>query len=636
MKEETKLRQCEGPFVIEYTDNNLISSISHRDDNHRMNWVEGSQCWGSTIVPNGIASEVTRTLTEKGTLRENYVFTNKTEFDIFTKVGDISIYTTFNDDYGSSDVCMTNKCHAHIWCGGNVSYIMGLRMGGEGPHLGLILTKGSLKTYSVERDLSLISNDRGDFLVHPAQFVLAPGESYEIEWELFWHEGKEDFYNKLRKFPNFLHVKAENYTVFENEEINIEILFHNSLSDKQINISRDVMSIPYTRKENLVKIHEVNLAVGEYRYSVNIDDIYTEVVILVLPRVSELIKSRCEFIVNKQQYHNSYSHLDGAYLIYDNEDHHIYYSHYHDHNGGRERFAMGVLLAKYLRDSANEKMEESLKKYIEYIKRELYDQQTGMVFNDIKQNNDIHRLYNYPWLAVLFKELYLTWKDKDYLKEMSKVILAYYKHGGADFYPIEFPIYDMVNLLEDEGLIDYRVKILHHFKEHVDTIISNGLSYPKSEVNFEQTIVAPAANLLLDMYKLTNERKYLDEAKKHVDVLELFNGLQPDYHLYETAIRHWDGYWFGKNRLYGDTFPHYWSALTGRVYQNLADITKDQEYYRKAEASFRGVLNLFNADGSASCAKLTPFKVNGIKAGFYDPWANDQDWGLYFMFNFIN
>ena len=52
-------------------------------------------------------------------------------------------------------------------------------------------------------------------------------------------------------------------------------------------------------------------------------------------------------------------------------------------------------------------------------------------------------------------------------------------------------------------------------------------------------------------------------ARKQLDVLELFNGIEPSYHLREVAIRHWDGYWFGKRKLYGDTFPHYWSALTG-------------------------------------------------------------------------
>ena len=27
-------------------------------------------------------------------------------------------------------------------------------------------------------------------------------------------------------------------------------------------------------------------------------------------------------------------------------------------------------------------------------------------------------------------------------------------------------------------------------------------------------------------------------------------------------------------------------------------------------------------------------RINGRLAGFYDPWANDQDWGLYFMLKY--
>lgn len=145
---------------------------------------------------------------------------------------------------------------------------------------------------------------------------------------------------------------------------------------------------------------------------------------------------------------------------------------------------------------------------------------------------------------------------------------------------------EMLNLLEEAKLNSEKDQIFSCFKEHVNTINRYGISYPKSEVNFEQSIVAPAANLLLEMYKLTDDHKFLNEAKKHVEILELFNGLQPDYHLYETAIRHWDGYWYGKSRLYGDTFPHYWSAFTGRVYQNLAEITNDPKYYKKGGVIF--------------------------------------------------
>ena len=113
-------------------------------------------------------------------------------------------------------------------------------------------------------------------------------------------------------------------------------------------------------------------------------------------------------------------------------------------------------------------------------------------------------------------------------------------------------------------------------------------------------------------------------------VLSLFNGEQPDYHLYETAIRHWDNFWFGKAHLYGDTLPHYWSSLTGNAYIRHAESTNSQESRNKAEQSYRGVLSLFRPDGSASCTMLYPLTVNGQKGHFYDAWANDQDWGLYY------
>ena len=169
------------------------------------------------------------------------------------------------------------------------------------------------------------------------------------------------------------------------------------------------------------------------------------------------------------------------------------------------------------------------------------------------------------------------------------------------------------------------------FCRHADFIAETGLDYPAHEVNYEQSIVAPAADILLQAHILTGERRYLDAAKEQIQVLELFNGIQPDHHLYETAIRHWDGYWFGKYRMFGDTFPHYWSALTGNDFYTFAEIEDSELYRKKAEASRRAVLSLFHEDGSASCAFLYPASVNGRRSGYSDPYANDQDWGLYFM-----
>ena len=172
---------------------------------------------------------------------------------------------------------------------------------------------------------------------------------------------------------------------------------------------------------------------------------------------------------------------------------------------------------------------------------------------------------------------------------------------------------------------------MHGLKKHSDYIAETALDYPAHEVNYEQSIVAPATNILLQTYIVTNENKYLDAAKIQLDVLELFNGLQPDCHLYETAIRHWDGYWFGKYVVHmADTFPHYWSTLSGDVFASYAQITGDKSYEHKAKASLRGCLNLFFIDGMASCAMVYPDTVNGKKAHYYDPWANDQDWALYY------
>ena len=142
--------------------------------------------------------------------------------------------------------------------------------------------------------------------------------------------------------------------------------------------------------------------------------------------------------------------------------------------------------------------------------------------------------------------------------------------------------------------------------------------------------MAPATNLLLQMYKVTGEKKYLEAGKKQMAVLELFNGTQPDCHMYEVALRHWDGYWFGKKRLYGDTYPHYWSDLTAHAYRECAELFGSEEYVYKAEAAYRGVLSMFRADGSAACAYVYPVTVNGVEGGYYDVYANDQDWGLYF------
>lgn len=72
----------------------------------------------------------------------------------------------FNDSYEKAEVGLEKRCNAHLFIGENATYVMALRQGGRAPHLGLVLTKGSIIGYGVERDFSARSEDRGDFLFY--------------------------------------------------------------------------------------------------------------------------------------------------------------------------------------------------------------------------------------------------------------------------------------------------------------------------------------------------------------------------------------------------------------------------------------------------------------------------------------
>ncbi len=376
--------------------------------------------------------------------------------------------------------------------------------------------------------------------------------------------------------------------------------------------------------------------VGEHDIEITIDGKCTDVKLYCAPPLDDIADKRVHFIANKQQ--EAGGSLDGAYLIYDNETDSRYYSHLNDHNGGRERVAMGALIALWLQKHDDPIVKASLHKYVDYIYRELFDDKTGDVFNDIHRSNDWDRLYNYPWMSTFFMEFFKSEGQDKYLLDSCKALRRYYEKDGIHFYGIGIQAAELTDLLEMNGYESEAKELRRLFLLHADYIKSVGLDFPKSEVNYEQSITAPAVSISLQAYQLTKNRDYLKTAEIFMDVLKLFNGHQPDYHLFENAIRHWDGYWFGKNRCFGDTFPHYWSVLTGTEYLRYArlaeNITEDFPYEKRGRASLRGCLNLFFCDGSASCAMVYPASVNGKKAHYYDPWANDQDWALYYALKY--
>lgn len=625
-------------FILQEDQESRLIFLGSAEDEFGMNWIEGSKPWGTIICPDGIKTAVKREILPNGHLQERFCFENVSEFPVFFKKTDVGIYATFHDDYRQADECMIRRCHTHIFCGGEASYVMALRMGGQAPHLGLMVTAGSISSYSTERDEGALSNDRGDFILHPVIEPLKPGGSAEIVWELFWFEDKGDFERQLIGGGKIPVLKTQQCTYFPGENIVFDVFYGAHVESADISVSFNERCVAFQSDWDgaVTRIHCGQKAdnEGEIRVCVRVGVKELNAVFYVSPDLRNLVRSRCRFIAEKQQYHGEISMLDGAYLIYDNEEKTRYYSHLDDHNGGRERIGMGALLALWLQKEEDPCLRESLTQYVTYVYRELYDEETGTVYNDISHNLDWHRKYNYPWTAVLQIEMYHLTKETRYLEHAFRTMKRYYLEGGDRFYAIGLPVSELAALLRENHMDMQCEDLKTSFFRHADYILERGTSYPLHEVNFEQSIVAPGTSCLLQAYQISGEERYLEEAKRQLKLLDQFNGQQPDYHQFENSIRHWDGYWFGKYRMFGDTYPHYWSVLTGVDFIQYEQATGDHSFREMARASLRGCLNLFSADGSASCAMVFPQTVNGKKGNFYDPWANDQDWALYYALKY--
>ena len=594
-------------------------------DPHRMNWLREDFPYAEVSCPEGLEARVEHRR-EGDTLRTAIRLANVSGKPIFTNKYDLSVTLPLEDRYESTALCLTQRALVHLFCGGDVSWALALRMGGEAPHLGFVLTEGSLAGYSVRHNGPL-ANDRGCLVLHPAGGDWAPGEVKTLAWTLFPCAGREDFLEQLGRCPRYVRVEASRYVLFPGETTALTV--QPSFPARRVTVDGAELS-----GDGAYSLDWSADEPGEHTFRVEADGVSTWCRVLVTPDPAALAERRVRFIRDRQQYRGPIAAANGAYLAYDNDEDRLILNPVNDFNGGRERVGMGVLMARWLQREGVDpdgSLRESLEAYTAYVLRELVDESTGQVFNDLRRDDSYKRNYNYPWFARFFLERHrLTGEARD-LETAWRIVRRFYEQeNGVRFYPIELPLVDLAEALAAAGRDGDREALLGWTWAHADAIAALGVNYPPHEVAFEQSIIAPAADVCLQAYELTGEAGYLDSARVHLRLLEQFNGFQPDWHRNEVAIRNWDGYWFGKWQIFGDTFPHYWSALTGRCLARYARLTGDADSARRAEASLRAVLPLIFPDGRASCAYVFPLASNGVRAAMFDPRANDQDWGLYF------
>lgn len=361
------------------------------------------------------------------------------------------------------------------------------------------------------------------------------------------------------------------------------------------------------------------------------DGMGTRIELLGTCNVDELIARRADFIVSHQQYDCPGDPRDGALLPYDNETETLYLNWTKDKkrsdlSEGRERVGMGIFLAKQCQRTQNSHLRAALVRYARFVRASLQDPDYKTWSEWDRKSK--HRIYNYPWVAHFYFETFLATGDRQYLTDGYRTQMAAYRAGGYGFYIIDVPVVQSLELLRKHGMTAEADTLLGEYRKAADVYIANGVNYPKFEVNYEQSIVAPSVDFICEMYRVTGEQRYLDAARRLLPVVEAFGGNQPSYHLNNIAIRHWDGFWFGKHRYWGDTMPHYWSCITADCYANYSLCTGDKTYMERARTILEGNLCLFTEEGRGGCAWIYPTRVNGQAAGFLDPMANDQDFAL--------
>lgn len=535
-------------------------------------------------------------------------------------VGSLAVSTPWRDAYFSAADSLRAAVHAHVWTGGRDSWVWAQPMDGSGPGLGLVLTEGRLDAYSVEsRDVATSSNIRGHLYLHVTDharnpdamggqrpIVLAPGESYRWSWQLDWYADLDDFTTRRTADRPPL-IRPDRLAVEPGASITL------GLADGATSDHGDSF---------------VGSDPGVHHVWAERDGDRSRVAVLVHPPLRTVVETRIRFALDHQRASERADVRRAAFVPYDNSTGlTVLRGAWPDWNDSRERVGTAQLLQQALRLGWGDRTElvEALRAYEEFVRATLLEAD-GLVADDSRRRDHV-RPYNLPWFARFLL-------DQGDLDTAVAILDRYYADGGAHFLA-----FDLGPLLRELGrhlqLADRdadAARMRDHLLGHAAAILDHDEDLPAHEVNYEQSMVAPLVELLLAAHLTDPAAVPAAELTRRLGWLTAFAADQPDVRMRNVPIRHWDGYWFGALRMWGDVYPHYWSWLSATVFlawpESLASPEELAALRRAGEDIHAANLTAFYPDGSATCAFVYPSCVNGQPAHLADPLANDQDWAL--------
>lgn len=567
---------------------------------------------------SGLELEIRRQVTGDR-YAETYTWTNTGDEPL--RITGLGVNTPVRDVYDSAAGALARSCHAHVFTGGSWSWVLAEPMAGTPPLLGAIVRTGELWAYSVEsRNSRTWSDIRGHLAVHPTDHArspesfggqpvlgLAPGQEQVFAWELGWYEDREAFLAATD-------APAELPSLTASVGVTLDV----RLAEGTV-----LASVP--GKGLTSSVH------GVHHLDLERDGRRSRTAVAFLAPVRELVEARTARILREHRPHERPEPDRYAFVPVDTRTGLRQSDNgWQDWTDGAERIGMAVLLQQARLQGWGDAhaIDEALKGFARFARERLVDPD-GSVRRGSMFTEPV-RLYNTPWLAHFFHDQFVLYADPADLDLAARLAEASYTLGARDHLLIGQPeaLAAVISTLEGQGNTARAKRLRESLTEHALGFAHRGTALPGHEVSYEQSMVAPLVSLLATAYQMAPDDRLLTALAPAVRWLHVFGGPQPHVRLRDIAIRHWDGYWFGMERLWGDTFPHYWSVLTAIALRQLPESLRDEDTERTADAIFAANLVDFTPDGLATCAFMMPSCVDGRPAHRPDPLANDQDWAL--------
>ena len=570
-------------------------------------------------------------------LRETYRWTNAGAARL--SVGALAVQTPFADHYPDARGALGTAVHAHVFASGAGAWVAAQPMSGEGRLLGLVVRSGRVSAYSVEsRNPTTLSDVRGHLVLHvtdharaPHAFggqepvVLEPGASYELAWELSWYDTVADLLGAIT-----VGATLDRLTATVGDELVVRTAPGSTLTSGGAGVR--VASDPAGSEHRVVGATPGPVTL-DVRAPGGTEAWRTEV--LVHRSLRETVERRCRYVLDHQRATDRPGLLRHALVPVDTRTLLTQTTNaWSDWTDGSERAGMALLLqrarsAGWLDDEVGAEADEVLDGWGEFARTHLLDETCAPRRGSQDLRSGI-RLYDAPWLSAFFLERHQATGDDRHLDTAATIQARAVELGAEQFLAIHGPetTVAVATALAAAGRDGEAADLHKHLVASAQHFLGLGTDLPAHEVAYEQSIVAPLLSLWCEAHRLTGDADLHDAVERSLPWLLAFGGPQPHVRLRNVAIRHWDGYWFGTDRLWGDVFPHHWSTLTAAVLTQLPDDLRDERTRGTAEEILRANLVSYRDDGSATCAFVMPSCVDGRPAHRDDPLANDQDWHL--------